>query len=270
MTGYYLLDNPPGSPQFYPSRANPPTWAVSVHTSEGPTGPGSALNLARFISQRTDPGSYAVVVDCETTVNLVPPSYTTFSVAVSGVNSRTWAVCLAGRTAELSPTDPNTIAMIDRAGTAIYQMWTEVGVPVANALEWIGIDALNRPGLFCHGDVQSYDRTDAWSIHPDRTALDALLIDAIARNLPHPPNPEKEPMNRYLMRGKNAPEVYLVDAGLGWKWNIPAGQIPNVVWSIGQGGGNIITPQGATTVMIEGAAVWIADQAFIDAIPRTK
>lgn len=267
---FYLLDNPPRSPQFHPSRANPATWAVSVHTSEGPTGPGSALNLARFIAQRPDPGSYAVIVDAVDTIALVPPTYTTFSVAASGYNSRTWSICLTGRTSELSPNDPNTLAMIDRAGEAIYELWADQGVQVAGALEWIGTDALNRPGLFCHGDVQPWDRTDAWSIHPDRPALDRLLVDAIARHLPKPPTPEEEPMNRYLMRGKNTPEVYLVDAGLGWKWNIPPGQIPNVVWTIGQGGGHIITPQGATVVNIEGMPIWIADQAFIDAIPRTK
>lgn len=271
---FYLLDHPPRSPQFYISRANPPTWAVSVHTSEGPTGPGSALNLARFIANRSDPGSYAVVVDSDTTVDLVPPLYTTFSVAASGYNSRTWAICLAGRSSELSPTDPNTLAMIDRAGRSIFDLWTLTGVDIPAALAWIGIDALNRCGLFCHGDVQPWDRTDAWSIHPDRPALDALLLEAIARHLPKPPTPptpEEETVKRYLMRGNNAPEVYLVDAGLGWKWHIPAGQLKNVYYVVTTaGGGQIVTPPGAATIIVDDLVVWLADQAFVDAIPRTK
>lgn len=277
MTGFYLLDNPPRSPQFYPSRANPPTWAVGVHTSEGPTGPGAALNLAAYIARRPDPGSYACVVDATSTVHLVPPLYTTFSIAASGYNSRTWSICLAGRSTDLAPDDPNTLAMIDRAGEAIYVLWGLVGVDIPSALRWIGTDALNTAGLFCHGDVQPWDRTDAWSVHPDRAALDALLVDAIARRIPTPPTPptppptpEEDEMKRYLIKSPNADEVYLADAGLGWKWHIPAGQVGNVVWSILIAAqGEIITPPGATTVTVEGAPVWVADPAFVDAIPRT-
>lgn len=57
---YYLLDNPPASPRFYPSRSNTPTWAVGVHTSEGPTGPGCARNLAAFIQFAASPNNTAV------------------------------------------------------------------------------------------------------------------------------------------------------------------------------------------------------------------
>ena len=186
--GYYLLDNPPASPQFYPSRNATPTYAIGVHTSEGPTGPGSAANLASFIARRSDPGSYACIVDSEETVVLVPPDYTTFSVAASGYNSRTWHICLAGRSADLSPDDANTQAMIARAGEAIRALWGFLGIdPAANA-QWIGTDALNRPGLFCHGDVQPWDRSDAWSRHPDRAALDQLLVEAIVGQ-PTPPAP---------------------------------------------------------------------------------
>ena len=76
-------------------------------------------------------------------------------------------------------------------------------------------------------------------------------------------------MNRYLLRGTNAGEVFLADAGLGWKWHVPAGQLANVVYAVGTGGGHIITPPGAQTTIVEGVAVWVADQKFVDAIPRT-
>jgi len=183
---YYLLDNPPASRQFYPNRNATPTYAVGVHTSEGATGPGSARLLAKFISLRSDPGSYHVIVDSEETVYLLPPDYTSFSVAVSGYNSRTWHICLAGRSAQLSPDDDNTRAMITRAGEAIRNLWQSLGIDVNAAAQWIGTDALNRVGLFCHGDVQSYDRSDAWSRHPDRPALDQLLINAIRTTPPTP------------------------------------------------------------------------------------
>ena len=204
--GYYLLDNPPASPQFYTSRNSTPTWAIGVHTSEGSTGPGSARNLAAFIARRSDPGSYACIVDSEETVVLVPPSFTTFSVAASGYNSRTWHICLAGRSAELSPDDANTQAMIARAGEAIRALWAFLNIPSSNA-QWIGTDALNRPGLFCHGDVQPWDRSDAWSTHPDRARLDQLLVDAI--NTPTP-SPEEDDVKDALIRDPRDGAVYRI------------------------------------------------------------
>jgi hypothetical protein len=206
--GYYLLDNPPRSPQFYPSRSNTPTYAIGVHTSEGPTGPETARNLAGFISRRSDPGSYACIVDSEETVVLVPPDYTTFSVAASGYNSRTWHICLAGRSADLSPDDANTQAMIARAGEAIRALWTFLGIDLAANAQWIGTDALNRPGLFCHGDVQPWDRSDAWSRHPDRAALDQLLVEAIVGT--PTPSPEEDDVKDALIRDPRDGAVYRI------------------------------------------------------------
>ncbi len=183
---YYLLENPPKSRQFYTSRNTSPTWAVGVHTSEGSTGPGSARALAAFIARRSDPGSYAAIVDSEETVYLVPPDFTTFSVASAGYNSRTWHICLAGRSADLSPNDSNTQAMITRAGSAIRELWQSLGIDVNAAAQWVGTDALNRVGLFCHGTVQPADRSDAWSRHPDRATFDQQLVNAIRTATPTP------------------------------------------------------------------------------------
>jgi len=182
--GFYLLDHPPASPQFYTSRNNPLTGGVILHTSEGPQGPNAAENTAAYIATRTDPGSYTVIVDTNSTVYLVPDEYTTFSVAANGYNSRTWNICLAAQSAQLSPSSPDTWAMIARAGKAIAEFWTRHGFNPTTAAQWISTDTLNRPGLACHGDVQPWDRTDAWSTHPDRTALDAGLVSAILQNTP--------------------------------------------------------------------------------------
>jgi rod shape determining protein RodA len=56
-------------------------------------------------------------------------------------------------------------------------------------------------------------------------------------------------------------------AGLGWKWHIPAGQLQNVAWVIGQAGGQLLILPGSNTIVFEGQTVWVADQAFVDAIP---
>ncbi len=61
--GYYLLDNPPASSQFYPSRNNGWQGGIVIHTTEGVGGYDSAENTAAFISRRSDPGSYHVITD---------------------------------------------------------------------------------------------------------------------------------------------------------------------------------------------------------------
>ena len=182
--GFYLLDHPPASRQFYPTRANRMTGGVVVHTSESPQGTNAAENTAAFISRRPDPGSYSCIVDLDSTIYLVPDSYTTFSVAANGYNSRTWNICLAAKSSQLSQGSPETWAMIGRAGKAIAEFWTRNGIDPSTAAQWIGTGTLDRPGLACHGDVQPWDRSDAWSKHPDRTALDAGLISAILQNSP--------------------------------------------------------------------------------------
>lgn len=189
--GYYLLDNPPASRQFYPSR-NPtplagasaaPTLAVGVHTVEAildRIAPDmGAENTAGFVRRRTDPGSYAEILDLDSVIEMVPDSYTTFSVAQSGYNSRTWNIALACRVADLSADDPLTRLLIARLGQRIAAFWLRNGVDVEAACYWGGTDALRRPCLFNHGDVQPADRSDAWSRHQDRAVFDAWLIHDI-------------------------------------------------------------------------------------------
>lgn len=85
---------------------------------------------------------------------------------------------------------------------------------------------------------------------------------------PTPPTPDEDEMKRYLLKGDKAADIYLTDAGLGWKWHIPAGQMTNIVWVITQSsGGQFLIPTGSNTIVVEGQTVWVADQAFVDAIP---
>lgn len=85
---------------------------------------------------------------------------------------------------------------------------------------------------------------------------------------PIPPTPKDEDeMKRFLIRGNTKPDCYLADAGLGWKTHIPAGQVANFVYAISIAGGEIILPAGAQTTSVEGVNFWVADQAFVDAIP---
>lgn len=209
--GFYLLDHPPARRQFYPSRANPPTGAVGVHTTEGAldriapdTG---AENVAAFISRRTDPGSYSEIVDTDSVVQMVPDDYTTFSVSESGYNSRTWNIALACRADELDPDDDVTRSLVARLGERIRGYWLRNGYDPRECARWVGTGALTRAGLFNHGDVQPQDRSDAWARHPRRAELDRMLVDAIV-GAPVPNPPEEDDMagtwHRWVHEGAGA------------------------------------------------------------------
>lgn len=180
--GYYLIDNPPASQQFYPSRNAGLSGGVVIHTTEGSGGGTAAENTAGFISRRSDPGSYHCIVDVDSTVMMMPDEYTAFGVAASGYNSKCWMIAIAARSSDLNPDSPETQAEIDRMGAEIAAFWQRNGIDIPSALNFIGEDVKNRPGLAHHGDVQPWDRSDAWSRREDRWAFDSALLQAIERH----------------------------------------------------------------------------------------
>jgi peptidoglycan hydrolase-like protein with peptidoglycan-binding domain len=179
---YYLIDNPPASKQFWPSRNNGLSGGVVIHTTEGAGGDTAAENTAGFISRRSDPGSYHMVVDTDSSVAMMPDDYVAFGVAASGFNSTCWMIAIAARSSDLNPDDPRTQAEVDRMGAEIVAFWQRNGFDVAEASRFIGEDVKNRPGLAHHGDVQPADRSDAWSRREDRWIFDSLLLQAIERH----------------------------------------------------------------------------------------
>ncbi len=180
--GYYLLDNPPASQQFWPSRNNGLSGGVVIHTTEGAGGDTAAENTAGFISRRSDPGSYHMIVDTDSSVAMMPDDYVAFGVAASGFNSTCWMIAIAAQSAALDPNSPYTQAEVDRMGAEIVAFWQRNGFDVAEASQFIGEDVKDRPGLAHHGDVQSWDRSDAWSRREDRWIFDSMLLQAIERH----------------------------------------------------------------------------------------
>jgi hypothetical protein len=192
---YYLLDNPPASQQFYPTRNGRLSGGVVLHTTESPadrTPPDNgARNVAGFISRRSDPGSYHVIVDSQNIVPLLPASYTAFHVASSGYNSTTYGVSIAARTTDLHPDDPWTQAAVMNAARAMVSFWRGNGFDPYAAARWVAApDTRTGPGVTTHGDAQPADRSDAWTRHPHRPALDAMLVAYVRQIVA--PTPEDE------------------------------------------------------------------------------
>lgn len=182
--GYYLLDNPPASQQFWPSRNNGLSGGVVIHTTEGSGGDTQAENTAAFISRRSDPGSYHCIVDSEpnAAVMLMPDDYVAFGVAASGFNSRCWMIAIAAPSAALNADSPYTQIEIDNMAREIVAFWQRNGFDPVSSAQFIGEDVKNRPGLAHHGDVQPWDRSDAWSRREDRWVFDSLLLEYIAKH----------------------------------------------------------------------------------------
>jgi peptidoglycan hydrolase-like protein with peptidoglycan-binding domain len=195
---YYLLDNPPKSRQFYTTRNSALSGGVVIHTTEGSGGDTAAENTASFIGRRSDPGSYHMIVDTDSSVAMMPDDYTAFGVGAPGFNSSCWMIAIGARSADLNSDDPRTHSEIDRMGAEIAAFFARNGIDASEGAQFVGEDVKNRPGLAHHGDVQSYDRSDAWSRREDRATFDAMLVAAILRHadapapgpfVPVPPTP---------------------------------------------------------------------------------
>lgn len=177
---YYLIDNPPRSPQFYPSRNNGWQGGIVIHTTEGVGGYDSAENTAAFIARRSDPGSYHAICDLNGIVWMMPLSFTAFGVASPGFNSTCVMIALAARSADLDLNNGYTPTEIDFMAQAIVQAWHEAGFDPMAGLKFIGDGVKYGQGLAHHGDVQPADRSDAWSRSSQRAEFDEFLIQRIA------------------------------------------------------------------------------------------
>jgi hypothetical protein len=202
--GYYLLDHPPATQQFYPSRLTGWSGGVLIHTAENvmdSVGPDTgAENVAAYISRRLEPGCYHILVDSDSVIEMVPATYTAFHCAASGYNSTTVGVSYACRTVDLNPDSQwfkKATALL--AGTLV-RWWREAGFdPVAAARYLPAAETKVRPGLTTHGEAQPVDRSDAWTRRPDRQQLESVLRGAIIEAAGWQPEPDPEDEMRTLV-----------------------------------------------------------------------
>ena len=177
---FYLLNNPPATKQFYPSRNNGWQGGIVIHTTEGVGGYDSAENTAAYIARRTTPGSYHAIADLDGIVWLMPVTYSAFGVAAPGFNSTCVQIAIAARSADLDLGNGYTPTEIDFMAQAIVQAWREANFDPMQGLAFIGDGVKYGQGLAHHGDVQPADRSDAWSRSANRAEFDAYLLQRIA------------------------------------------------------------------------------------------
>lgn len=192
MGGYYLLDNPPRSPQYRSPRRDRVSGLVIVHNSGGAR--TDALNLARFIENRGDPGSYHELGNhADDWVVMLPDDVEAFG-TTAGDNRWGWHVCLTGSDGSFVPTDPATVRGIDQAAARAAAFWRRQAITprLDRFLTYTEAHDQRQPGLVHHGTLQPGDRSDAWAKSPRRPALDGLLLAACRRHLNLTPPPPKE------------------------------------------------------------------------------
>lgn len=216
--GYYLLDNPPATQQFYSSRPRPISGGVLIHTTESimdNVGPDTgAENVAGFISRRSDYGSYHCIVDQDSAVNLVPDSYVAYHCGASGYNGVTWGISFACRTTDLNPDDQWTKNAMVNAAREIVAFWKRNGFdPVASSRFIPAIETQSRSGMSTHGEAQPADRSDAWTRHPRRGDLEALLLKEIGKITGSNQNPEPD-------EDDDMKQVMVRDDRTGVIWNV--------------------------------------------------
>lgn len=200
-TGFYLLDNPnPYQIQYRDSRRGRLSGGVLLHTTESPKERG-ALPICHWIAtQRRDHGSYHCVVDADTAIAMAPDSYEVWGAAAPGFNQSAWHISIAGRSSDLNPNDGWTKAVFRQLAVQIVAFWRRNNIDPAGQTFRPAQQLLTQPGLANHGDAQPQDRSDAFARHPDRPALEALLLSEIAAIIGPPPEPEDDEVKPVIVR----------------------------------------------------------------------
>lgn len=217
MTGYYLVDNPnPYALQYSTYRNGRLSGGVLLHTTESPKNRG-ALPIANWIAtQRRDYGSYHAIFDADSTVLMAPDAFTVWHCAASGYNSTTVGISWACRTSDLHPDDDWTRKAFAQAARWLVDFWTRNGIDAASAARFIpATDTRTRPGLSTHGDAQPADRSDAFTRHPQRAGLEALLLAEVAKAItPTPPTPEDDEMRYVVQDPRPGRSIWLCSGAL--------------------------------------------------------
>lgn len=165
---YYLLDNPSRIPQHRTVRRNgaAPSGVIVLHTAENATDfegvDSGAEAVARFIANRTDPGSYHVLVDSDSTIRLAPWSAECWH--DTRTNNHSVGISAAVRSADWSRLGARGERAVVRMALAAreYATWLYAtrGV-IIPARRITRAQALAQtPGFIGHGEIDTGRRTD--------------------------------------------------------------------------------------------------------------
>lgn len=167
LNDYYLIQNEPNRRQFYPSRAEKVRPSPVAHTAENILDiigdDAGAENVAEFISNRTEAGSYHVIVDSDSVVWLIPPQYTAFG--ARHYNSRHVHFSFACRTTDWVTMSATRREGFLRNGAQVAHdigLWLEAetgSYPPSVLLDKDAVDR-NHAGFVTHARLDPARRSD--------------------------------------------------------------------------------------------------------------
>lgn len=236
MGEYYLFDNPPRRRQFYNPRR---PWGIHtpgiasgvcvIHTAENVTDlippDYGAENVARFISNRTTPGSYHRIVDSDSIVKLVPFYCEAFHDA-TGTNRHSTGFSVATRADQWHELpDAWVVGAIDNLVLAVQEFRTYMkntfGVFVP-AKRITAEEARNHvPGFISHAELDPDRRSDPGRNFPWLLFFNKLRALDAPPELPEVPSVPDSPhfdwmADMFMIRNADTGGVYLIAGNRAW------------------------------------------------------
>jgi hypothetical protein len=164
----YLDDNPPAVTQFRRTRRAAVTGAIVVHTAENSTDTtlpdGGAEAVARFISTRSNPGSYHSVVDSDSVVEVGRYVWEMFH---EGTGGNRWSLglsfaCQASQWTRLPDRWVNAAIGLGALEAATMAAWVKetVGVTVPARRITPAQYRSGQPGFLSHAELDPGRRSD--------------------------------------------------------------------------------------------------------------
>lgn len=174
MSAYYLLDHPPARDQYLLPRRGLERGVVVVHTAENTPDyvafDGGAEAVARFIAERTTPGSYHELVDSDSSVPMVPDHAEAFGDG-TGSNAWAWHLSIATR-ADVWPWAPPewSEGAVEQAARAAARyagrLRSRTGIVIPARRITRAESESGVPGFISHGDRDPDRRHDPGAEFP--------------------------------------------------------------------------------------------------------
>ncbi len=167
--GIYLEDNPPTRSQFRVGRRAPVKPVIVVHTAESGTdrfgADPKAENVAAFIQRRSNAGSYHLLGDADSIIQLVRFENEAFQ---DGTGSNRWAIGIslamnAGDWPSLAPARRNQFVATAGQMAAIAARWLNerrIGLPEPRLLTKAQSDRSDANGFISHARRDPARRSD--------------------------------------------------------------------------------------------------------------
>lgn len=177
----WLDDHPPRTQQFRCPRRERPSGIIGVHTAESfpdEVGPDTgAENVADFIRRRTNYGSYHLLADSDSIIQLVRFECVAYHIATHGLNEHTIGISAATQAAKWNSlgddwVDATVRNMARAAARAARWLQREYGITVPARRITLAQALDGERGFLAHGDADPDRRTDPGATFPWQQFLD--------------------------------------------------------------------------------------------------